>query len=159
MKKIFTAALLLFSNFSFGQSGKNTEAVIKQKFEAMNTHDLEAMGRLYLDSARIQSVGFTETQIGPPGIKKVYTRYFKGSPNLSYQVTKIILKDSEAAVTYTSTGTLSNVEEGTPSYMKGKTYTLLNCAIFKFQDGKIMTEMTYFDQVSFLRQAGFFDHN
>jgi hypothetical protein len=41
--------------------------------------------------------------------------------------------------------------------MRGKKYTLQGCAVFVLKDNKIVKETDYFDQVAFLRQAGFFD--
>ena len=131
--------------------------VIKTKFSLMNTHNIEKMSALYMDSASIQSTGFDEIEKGPMGIKNIYSRYFKSSPDLSYEITGIIYKDTAAVVQYTSKGTMTTLEESVPAYMRGKKYELKNCTIFTIFHGKIAKEITYFDQVSFLKQVGFFE--
>ena len=131
--------------------------VIKTEFSLMNNHDVEKMSALYMDSASIISTGIDEIEKGPTGIKNIYSRYFKSSPDLYYEITGIIYNDTAAAVQYTSKGTMTTLEESVPAYMRGKKYELKNCTIFTIIHGKIAKEITYFDQVSFLKQAGFFE--
>ena len=104
-------------------------------------------------------MGFEKIEIGPEGIKGVYTRYFESSPDLTYDITNITLNDHTAVIEYTSTGTMrqSQLEATITDYMIGKKYSLKHCTCIDFQDGKIIREMTYFDQVSFLRQMIYFD--
>ncbi|HWA35189.1 MAG TPA: nuclear transport factor 2 family protein [Cyclobacteriaceae bacterium] len=129
------------------------------KFEAMNSHNLDALGNLYSDSARIQSLGFEPTEIGPAGIKGVYTRYFASTPDLKFEISRITTSDESVFIEYTSSGTMqqSPLEAVIPAYMIGKPYTLKNCTRIDVRDGKIVAEMTYFDQLAFLRQMGFFE--
>jgi steroid delta-isomerase-like uncharacterized protein len=133
--------------------------IVEKKFEAMNKHDLEALGNLYSDSAHIQSTGFEPTEIGPQGIKGVYTRYFASTPDLKFEVIRTTINSESIVIEYTSSGTMqqSPLEAVVPAYMIGKPYTLKNCTRIDVKDGKIVAEMTYFDQLAFLRQMGFFD--
>gem|GEM_PF-6925352 len=43
--------------------------------------------------------------------------------------------------------------------MIGKKYTLKNCTRIDIKKGKIAHEMTYFDQLAFLRQVGLIRNN
>ncbi len=133
--------------------------IATSKLEAMNNHDLVALGKLYADSARIQSVGFEATELGPDGIQGVYKRYFASTPDLKFDVDRITTADGSIVIEYTSSGTMqqSPLEAVIPEYMIGKKYTLKNCTRIDVKDGKIVAEMTYFDQLAFLRQMGFFD--
>ncbi len=157
---IFVTALL-FVTFSCGKQRVETGsiAIANMKIDAMNKHDLEALGNLYSDSARIQSVGFETTEIGPPGIRGVYKRYFASTPDLKFEVTKMTTTNDFVVIEYTSSGTMqqSPLEAVVPEYMIGKKYALKNCTRMDIKDGKIIAEMTYFDQLSFLRQMGFFE--
>ena len=62
-------------------------------------------------------------------------------------------------VEYPSAGTMQKPEAGEPSCMNGKAYTLRNGAVFGVENGKITAESTYFDQLAFLRQVGYFDQH
>lgn len=140
----------------YSQDKSKLIQLVKRKFQLMSRHELDAAASMYSDSARIASLGYREIQIGPAGFKSVYSRYFTGSPDLSYTITRIIPSKHTVTVEYTSTGTIRHVEQQASDYMIGKTYSLKNCSILDFRNGKIVSEMTYFDQVSFLTQVGFF---
>ncbi len=135
------------------------EALVLKKMEALNAHDLDAIGKFYADSAKIQSLGFEQTETGPEGVKGVYKRYFASTPDLKFEVTRMITTNETVVIEYNSGGTMqqSPLEAVIPEYMIGKKYTLRNVTRMDFKDGKIIGEMTYFDQLSFLRQMGFFD--
>jgi steroid delta-isomerase-like uncharacterized protein len=154
--------LLLFSVWLIAACHPSTgelQKIATDKIEAMNRHDLGALGKLYADSATIESIGFEKIEIGPAGIQNAYTRYFSSTPDLKFEVTKLTLSDQSAVIEYTSTGTMrqSELEATIPDYMIGKKYTLKNATRIDIKNGKIIREMTYFDQLSFLRQMGFFE--
>lgn len=120
-------------------------------------HDLKAIAAGYSDSAKVYSPNREGAKTGSAGITEVYSRYFTSTPDLSYKITNIIDAVSHIIAEYTSGGTLSNPEGSTQAYMKGKKYLLNYCTVFTIENGKIVKETDYFDQVAFLRQAGFFD--
>ncbi len=131
--------------------------IVKQKFELMNKHEVSKFAALYSDSAVIESPNFTHPEKGVAGIMDAYTRYFKSTPNLSYTITRIIPANNVFVIEYTSQGTIDSAATEVPDYMKGKNYTLQNCSILNISNGKITKDVSYFDQVSFLRQMGYFD--
>jgi len=47
----------------------------------------------------------------------------------------------------------------TPDYMRGKKYSLQNCTRMSIMNGKITWQVSYFDQVAFLKQVGFFEQH
>ncbi|MDE3058809.1 MAG: ester cyclase, partial [Bacteroidota bacterium] len=77
--------------------------------------------------------------------------------DLKYEMTHEVIGKNSAVVEYSSSGTLENNEKGVPAYMRGKKYVLKNCTRMDFENGKIVSEATYFDQVSFLKQMGYFE--
>ena len=79
------------------------------------------------------------------------------TPDLKFEITKTMVRSSHAVVKYKFSGTLTNLEKEVPEFMRGKKYTFPACTVFEFKDDKIIREMSYFDQVAFLRQVGFFD--
>jgi len=87
----------------------------------------------------------------------VYGRHFTSSPDLKYIITHIFIDGNTAVVEYTSNGTITKLEPAVPEYMRGRRYALKNITRFTIKNRKIAQSITYFDQLSFLRQAGFFE--
>jgi len=133
--------------------------LIEEHYKAINAHDVKTVALGYAADAQIFSPNWEGAEKGIEGATGVYTRYFKSTPDLAYTVTNTVSTNDTVVVEYTFTGTLSNPENGTPDYMKGKKYTLKGCAVFVLKNNKIAKETDYFDQVAFLRQVGFFDQN
>ena len=125
----------------------------------MNRHDLDSvhLSAVYSDTARIASVGFEDVKVGVVGYKDAYSRYFATSPDMVYTVTRVIVAGSQVVVEYDSEGTMAKPEKGEPNYMTGKRYRLKNCGVYAIAGGRIVREMTYFDQLSFLRQMDYFN--
>ena len=92
-------------------------------------------------------------------MRTIYRRYFSSTPDLEQKITHLVSTDSCLVIEYDSWGTLSNPEQQTPEYMRGKKYLLHNCTRMTVREGKIIQQKTYFDQVSFLRQMGFFEEH
>jgi steroid delta-isomerase-like uncharacterized protein len=133
------------------------EKIAEDRIQLMVNHDPDGLSHLFADRARIESVGFPEAKIGPAGVREAYGRYFKSTPDLTYHVTHRVFGENSVVIEYTCEGTLQGLEDGVPAYMKGKKYSLVNCTRMDIKNGLIVYEMTYFDQVSFLRQMGFFE--
>lgn len=155
---LFLPAILIVLFSASCNQNKKIEQIITSHFDALNQHNLDMLAQQYNDSSRTASVGWEGIKTGAGAVRENYKRYFATSPDLIYKVKNTIIHDNVAIVEYTSTGTMAKPEKGEPDYMTGKKYTLQNCSIFTITDGKISTEMTYFDQVAFLRQVGFFEH-
>jgi steroid delta-isomerase-like uncharacterized protein len=149
-KLFFVMFLAMPVNFALAQSN-----LIEEHYKAINAHNVKTIASEYADDAQIFSPNWEGAEKGIDGATNVFTRYFKSTPDLAYTVTNTINANSSIVVEYSFSGTLSNPENGTPDYMKGKKYVLKGCAVFD----KIVKETDYFDQVAFLRQVGFFDQN
>jgi len=147
--------LICLTAWAYGQ----TPRIIDEHFKALTSHDVKAIVAGYSGDAKVFSPNWEGAKTGATGITEVYTRYFSSTPDLAYKVLNTINAGDNVVVEYTSGGTLSNPESGTPDYMKGKKYSLVYCAVFTLKDGKIIKESDYFDQLVFLRQVGFFDQH
>ncbi len=159
-KLLYLLAFAAGTTACTGTASKQAVAnLVTARFEQMNRHDTNAVAALFADTAKISSPNWEGVKTGPAGAREVYRRYFTSSPDIRYTITRITVSDSAAVVEYTCTATLSQPENGTPDYMRGKKYTLLQCTRMNIHDGKITSEATYFDQVSFLRQVGFFEQH
>lgn len=152
---LLIALIVIGSYKGYSQSS----SAIDIHFKALASHDVAAIASGYADNAEVYSPNWEGAKKGREGVTDVYSRYFKSTPDMVYKVTHVISAGDNIVVEYTSTGTLSNPENGTPAYMKDKKYTANYCAVFTMQNGKIIREADYFDQVAFLRQVGFFDQH
>ncbi|OCX53638.1 hypothetical protein BEL04_04915 [Mucilaginibacter sp. PPCGB 2223] len=151
---VVTTVMLLFA---FKPQPLASQLIIRHHFEALNKHDLVELAKDYAGNAKVRSASWDGNHIGPEAVTEAYARYFHTSPDLKYTITDVIYSDTSAVISYTSTGTMINLEGGSPAYMQGKRYTLNNCTVMHIKAGKIVDEATYFDQVSFLRQMDFFN--
>ncbi len=154
---ICSLCILLLSTIAVARSGDPIADLVRAKFDAMNRHDPDAIALLYADSASVQSPNWQEAIRGPAEVRSVYGRYFKSSPDLKYTITRVVETNKSVVVEYTSEGTIEHNEQGVPDYMRGKHYVLKNITRMDIAGGRIVDETTYFDQVSFLRQMGFFE--
>lgn len=134
-----------------------TDKLIERHFKALVMHDVKAIAADYSEYAQLYSPNWEGSKTGAAGVTEVYNRYFSSTPDLVFSVSNVIYAGENVIVEYTSGGTLSNPEAGTPSYMKDKKYSVNCCAIFLIKNNKIQKETEYFDQLSFLKQVGFFD--
>lgn len=125
----------------------------------MNRHDSIAVASFFDDSSKLESPNWEGFEKGKQGVATVYSRYFKGTPDISFTITNIFEAGNEVIVEFTFGGKFSNPEAGTPDYMRNKVYTLKASTRYSFSYNKIIAAKSYFDQVAFLRQVGFFDQH
>lgn len=158
--KAFRASMLvLLGLFACGcNSHTDMKQLIRHHFNTLNRHDVNELLRDYDIKVESTSPSWEGIHNGVAAQKASYTNSFKSMPNLRYDVGNIYYSgDSVATIEYTTSGTLSHPEGDTPAYMLDRKFILNNCLILKIKDGKIVKEDLYFDQISFLRQMGFFD--
>ncbi len=159
MKTIFSCFVLLLAFQSAAPAHHSLQKLVQQYFALCNLHDSVAAAAMFANHAELYSPNWSGAEIGQKGATAVLHRYFVSTPNLQFHITHTIYSNNEAVVEYTATGTLLHGEAGTPAYMIGKQYILKEITRFTFADNLIISSVTYFDQVSFLKQVGFFDQH
>ena len=132
---------------------------VNRFFKALNKHDTILIAKFFADTAKLESPNWEGYKVGPSGAKEVYGKYFTSSPDVKYDIKEVTIGPGAAVVEYVVTGTLKNAETGTPAYMIGKKYSLKNITRFNLHEGKILAESSYFDQVAYLKQMGFFEQH
>ena len=152
-----TCITLFLAFISFAAPAQSKQQVTESHFAALNKHDVDLLAADYAPDVQFYSVSWEGLKVGPAEVKTAYSRYWKTSPDLVYKITKTIYGDNSVTIEYESTGTMTNLEGGSPAYMQGKKYTLKNITLIQIKNGKIIYDSTYFDQVSFLRQMDFFN--
>jgi steroid delta-isomerase-like uncharacterized protein len=150
--------LLATIGLSYGQKENSGNLKLAQAWiKNLSVADTVALANMYADTARIESPNWTSSKTGGAAIREIYCRYFTTSPDLTHSVSSIFTNDNTIVIEYISSGTMVNLEKDSPEYMRGKKYTLKNCTRMNVTDGRITGQASYFDQVAFLRQVGFFD--
>ena len=167
MKKInyIISYILIFAfsvNNTFGQADIKSKIADNRKIalawiETLNKHDTITLTSFYDDKVQVESPNWEGIKTGKEVVRNTYSRYFASTPDLEHELQNIIATDSAIVIEYRSFGTLSHPEQNTPDYMRGKKYTLQNCTRMDIRNGKITRQATYFDQVAFLKQMGFFE--
>ncbi|MEM8600835.1 MAG: nuclear transport factor 2 family protein [Bacteroidota bacterium] len=137
----------------------NTDAmsVVAAMFEAFNRHDLDALAALYAEDAVIESPDFEEPRRGPAGIRETYAPYFEASPDIQDDVTRMFGSGNLVAVEFVSHGTMTNLGPDDPEVMQDKAFAMNIAAVLEVRDGKIVRDVTYFDQLALLHQLGLAD--
>jgi len=138
--------------------GKYQDA--SRKFaETFNKHDLDGLAKLYATDAVAYDPMYPEPLRGRDAIRKDTATFFKGFPDIRFEIITTIEKDDrngadEVRMTGTHTGPLETPtgEELAPTNkrleLKGSAFVRLN------ERGEIVEERRYYDVGTFLRQLG-----
>lgn len=138
--------------------GKYQDA--SRKFaDTFNKHDLDGLAKLYATDAVAYDPMSPEPLRGRDAIRKDAATFFKGFPDIRFEIITTIEKDDrngadEIRMTGTHTGPLETPtgEELAPTNkrveLKGSAFARLN------ERGEIVEERRYYDVATFLRQLG-----
>jgi len=127
--------------------------------ETFNKHDLDGLAKLYATDAVAYDPMYPEPLRGRDAIRKDTATFFKGFPDIRFEIITTIEKDDrngadEVRMTGTHTGPLETPtgEELAPTNkrveLKGSAFVRLN------ERGEIVEERRYYDVGTFLRQLG-----
>lgn len=133
---------------------KEPKEVVQAIFAAFNRHDAEGMASFYAEDTFVDSPDFTAPKRKPKEVAENYRNYFESTPNIKDDVTNIIVSGNKVIVEFISSGTIQNLAPDDPPIMKGKKFSLNICAILEIKNGKVVRDITYYDQLSFLKQVG-----
>jgi steroid delta-isomerase-like uncharacterized protein len=128
--------------------------IVKAIFEAFNRHDAEVMASFYAEDVFVDSPDFSAPKRTPKEVAVNYRNYFASTPDIKDDVTNIIVSGNKVIVEFVSSGTIQNPAPDDPPTMKGKKFSLKICSILEIKNGKVVRDITYYDQLSFLKQVG-----
>jgi hypothetical protein len=136
-RRWITAALILVvtGSFSYGQQKNKRNVKLAQTWiQYLISGDADALSKLCVDSAQIQSPNWTSSKRGGSAFGEIYSRYFTKSPDLRHSVRGLFTNQNTIVIEYVSSGT-------------------------RVGYGKMTGQPYNFDQVAFLQQAGFLDRH
>jgi steroid delta-isomerase-like uncharacterized protein len=140
-----------------GDKFESNKRIAVDRAEALNHHDAKALSQFYSPKAMGESPNWGGAAKGADSIVLQYGRYVETSPDWKIETKRILSASDHIVFLFIMSGTMTHPEKGSPEYMLGKRYSLEGCTILEIKEGKIIKEASYFDQVAFLRQVGFFD--
>jgi len=133
---------------------QNSQQIVESMFAAFNRHDSEAMAALYSDDAFIDSPDFDAPKRGQQAIRETYSKYFRQTPDIRDDVKSIVACGDKVFVEFVSSGTIENPPSYAPPQMKGKKFAVKMASVLEIKNGKIVRDVTYYNQLSFLKQIG-----
>jgi ketosteroid isomerase-like protein len=143
--KFFSFFCLLIFCFACQQKTTPTQQenklapLVRQYFDYFNQHDWEKMASMYADSA-----SFLDPSFGVEKVKQSHAEFVTKYQQLQEAIPDI--KD-EIVQLYPSGADCIVVEFlGTGTGPDGKFFKTPICAILKFKDGKIVEDLTYYDE-------------
>ncbi len=133
------------------------ETIVREGFNAMNRHDLDASVSQYAPDA-LHLHPFPEPSRGKEAIKKENKDFFEAFPDLKLEISGIISKGDQAAVEFALKGTNTGplvTPDGNSLPATNKRVEMNASAFFKVNaEGLIMEEHFYFDTATFMGQLG-----
>lgn len=149
--------LLIFSCHACLSKTTQAQKTVNRFFTAVNAHDTIAIARLFSADSKGESPNWGSVQTGGNDIAHEFARNFAGDSILKLNITNIIDAKNSIIAEYDFSGRISSTAPEVPAYMHGKSYDFKACSIFDISGDKITRIRSYFDQVAFLKQMGFFE--
>jgi steroid delta-isomerase-like uncharacterized protein len=124
---------------------------VQEHFRIENTHDLDAVMDTFGNKSSF--LANNELQEGREAVRAFYGDFFRGFPDLRFDITSLHVGEEAIPVEMVLSGTHRGTWFGIPP--TGRRFEIPVCAVFIFdEDDKIAGERGYFDSALMLRQLG-----
>ena len=81
------------------------KSVFEARFATFNRHDLDAIVALYAPDAVLTSPGFCQDRVGLAGARQAYGALFQAVPDITDEVTTVVLDPDHIAVEFVARST------------------------------------------------------
>src|SRR5436305_11191654 len=127
------------------------EVIVREHVEAENRHDREA-GLATFDQPRYEIIATGEVFDGVAAVQALYDENYGAFPDFTVTIEHIHHADDTAVAEGTITGTHLGPYRGLPP--TGRSIRLPICAVFVFEQDRLVNERVYFDLGTLLRHLG-----
>jgi steroid delta-isomerase-like uncharacterized protein len=131
---------------------KAVETTVRSYFEAMDSRDPDAMAAHWREDG-IEDIAAVGVLRGRDELRDYFRSMFAGMPDARTTITRLVAGESSCAVEFRIEATL----EGAP-FMgiepSGKRVEIRGMDLFELEDGKLVSNTSYFDSMSIARQIG-----
>jgi steroid delta-isomerase-like uncharacterized protein len=133
----------------------DTKAVADAAVEAFNAHDQESMRSLYAENATFEAPGDVRLE-GPEAISEYAMAWLRAFPDATLTVHSQVIAGESAVHEFTFEGTHDETLVGPAGEIPATHRRLVGRGVesIKVQDGKIVQDHLYFDQVQVMTQLG-----
>ena len=128
--------------------------IARKLFETFNRHDADALAEFYAAEIFADSPDYPQPKRQPSEIKDYYAAMFAQSPDIYDDVKMMSAAGNRVFIEFVSTGTIENPSKDMPPDVKGKKFSLKIATILEIKNGKIIRDVSYFDQLSIPKQLG-----
>jgi steroid delta-isomerase-like uncharacterized protein len=136
-------------------TGEQMQDVIERWLEAWNAHDPQRVASMYIEDAISRDMGRDMALMGREAIAESLSTYMEAFPDITWKVSRFGV-DTERRTVYLewhAVGTHEGPYHGMPP--TGRSVEVDGCIVFNLaSDGKIVSDIGYWDVASMLRQLG-----
>jgi len=115
-------------------------ALIREKFEAFNRHDVEAIGKSYASTATLHSPDYPSL-VGNEPIADTYRKLFAAVPDAKDDLETLEDSANHVYAQFVMSGHLMGAQD--------KPINVRIVSIYTVKDGRIVEDATYYDRKSF----------
>jgi steroid delta-isomerase-like uncharacterized protein len=130
----------------------DTAALIARRFDAMNRHDVAALGSLHADDCVVDSPSAGGLVKGRAAIDEVHRAWFSGFPDLTFTTDDLLIDSDQVAWVVTAEGTDSGGFMGLPP--TGRPFNLPMVLVSTLAGGRIVHDRRIYDFTGMLIQIG-----
>jgi steroid delta-isomerase-like uncharacterized protein len=136
-------------------TGEQMQGVIERWLEAWNAHDPQRVAAMYMEDAISRDMGRDMALLGREAIAESLTTYMEAFPDIEWKASRVGV-DAQRRTVYLewhAVGTHEGPYHGLPP--TGRSVEVDGCVVFNLAaDGKIVSDIGYWDVASMLRQLG-----
>lgn len=126
---------------------------VTARVQAFNAHDADAVADFYIEDAVSRDMGRDMALMGRAAIRESLATYFDAFPDVVMGISRISVDGDTAFLEWHAAGTHREPYHGIPA--TGRHVEVDGCIVFSFTaDGRITSEISYWDVASMLRQLG-----
>jgi len=127
--------------------------VAAEYFDALGAHDLDRAVAQWKPGSIDHLFGFGDL-VAPDGIRDYFANVFAAVPDFRFEVRALVAEGDQVAVHWHADGTFDGTERFQGLVPNGKPFHLEGCDLLTVEDGKIVANQAYTNEMEFARQVG-----
>jgi glyoxylase-like metal-dependent hydrolase (beta-lactamase superfamily II)/predicted ester cyclase len=127
--------------------------IVRGYFEALARRDVEAMVACWAPGGREHIRGQVDAQ-APEGVRRFFETVFQAVPDMRFRVDDLVAQNDRVAVRWTATGTFSGFVPLNGIEPNGAPVELEGLDLLVVEDGLIVRNDAFMDNIGFARQIG-----
>jgi steroid delta-isomerase-like uncharacterized protein len=129
-------------------SAKGESTVAEQWIAAWNSHKPDTMLALFNDDIVYEDVAFGQVSHGKAEVRKFAATEFEAVPDLELKLLRAQVQGGHGTIEWTFSGTDKGV------FKTGKKFSVRGVSVIDLRDGKISSNLDFYDAATIMRQVG-----